>query len=349
MAIIDGNKIGAADISGRDIGVLLKEKPFLYTYPDGISRLSYDAYQLCTSPLVNKYCKFRPGRKEGIRVELLSSSNPVDLLTRKIGFIPLKFPDGASLEEFAGYDHSCFAPVQVRTPQKLYKNLNNAFTLIGIESTSADPQFGFSELYGSVLERGWYGAVLLRNLTNGVDEVYIAKEVAPNAVDIDLTNDARFKAGDNIKALVCMSDTPYSEIAIIREFYSVWWEGDSNGAVTDYTLESYLKPQGWAGVVNVRAGTIMGDSFDHMGISIDINAIGLSGGRVAYKVVVSTDNNQNGTVLIKEGTDNITAGNSKTISISTGGLMPFMYSFNTVFVELYDTDSNRLINSVTIR
>lgn len=349
MAIIDGNKIGAADISGRDIGLLLKEKPFLYTYPDGISRLSYDAYLLCTSPLVNKFCKFRPGRKEGIRVDLLSSSNPVDLLDRKIGFLPLRFPDGASLEEFAGYDHSCFAPVQVRTPQKLYKNLNNAFTLIGIESTPSDPQFGFTELYGTILENGWYGAVLLRNITRGIDEVYVAKQESPNAIDIDLSNDNRFREGDNIKALVCMSDTPYNEIAVVREYYSIWWEGDTNGAVTDYKLESYIKQQGWKGIVNVIGGSIMGDSFDHMGISIDINAIGLAGGRVAYKVVVSTDNSQNGTTLIKEGVDNISAGGSKNIAISSGGLIPFLYNFNTVFVELYDTDSNRLINSVTIR
>lgn len=127
MAIINGTQIGADNVSGRDVGILLREKPFLYTYPDGVTRMSYDLAKLCRSPNINKWSKYKPVFYKSSGV----TGNKLEAIYGDSGFIMVKEatlnepglidyaipPEGVNaphrLGDFRGYDHNAPEPINI--------------------------------------------------------------------------------------------------------------------------------------------------------------------------------------------------------------------------------------------
>lgn len=156
MAIIDGNKIGAADISGRDIGLLLKEKTFLYTYPDGISRLSYDAWQLCHSPLIDKWAKFSPLTANGGKWVSPSAANDPHAA---VGDYQYTLPNpnyDANISQFANYNHSSKENLVVRCefPENLWSDAINPLPRGNYIRWTNDNFMGLEEVFKEQIVNG---------------------------------------------------------------------------------------------------------------------------------------------------------------------------------------------------
>lgn len=136
MAVIQNN-----NISGRAVGVILKEKPFLHTYPDGVSRMSYDLWQLCHSPLINKWAKFSPLTANGGRWEAPSkATQPYDATDQWYYQMPSNLNYDANLAQFGNYTDSFIYPASIMFPEQLWSDIDNMLS-IGV-------QFGTPYIYG---------------------------------------------------------------------------------------------------------------------------------------------------------------------------------------------------------
>lgn len=339
MAVINEN-----NISGREVALVLKAKPVLRPV-EGVMMRTHDLWDLCNNDNINKFCKFRPGRRQGILTSVAGSGNPQDLFEVKNDFVnkPL---DDARLADFAGYDSECVPPIVTLFPRTLPKKGLVSFSILAIESDETRPQFGMKELYQQLLPAGgnYYFGVYIKNITRNIDDVFISSN--QRFLDLNFENSPLLYTNDEVDVLYFITDLPPSEVDLNRECFSIWWSEESNYALRRYKVTSGITPVKVTATLNLTNFTGSRNNAKWDAGTIDFKGSATGGTTTfSYRMLVETNNARNGVYNIKQGRINMPAGLTVVESFKSGDINNitnpdiFKYDFTklSIIVESIDT------------
>lgn len=334
--------IPETDISGRNVGVTLREKPFIYEYPDGVSRLSYDLWQLCNSAAINKWARYSPLTRGGkfIPFSTLPNANPFSVGAWKYERITAS---PANLSEFANYDHDAVIPVVLGFPSEMYSNYPMQFA-IGITPEGA---YGITLSDVIAADRKYFG-VAIRQKNNPANYIWgTADTTGATVLSVDLTqHSAWFPAGQIVEVIFFYSDAKkkFEDPYIQTDFWSLMCD-DTVAPIKEFTLKQFSAPVTWEQLiigVDPLNGTWSYDELSFDDISLTIK------GKVAtdYRMSIRVLDVNNSEIFSYRMLSDVRVGAGETKLVLSTGLcsMRIPYNSTQVFVQIInEKDGNKVV------